>query len=62
MEDRPLTDAELIAVAALAQCDVVSMKSENDYRVSCGAAPAWATLASDATARLERELRRRGAL
>lgn len=61
-EDRPLTDAELIAVAALAQCEALSMNAENESRVAAGHAPAYATLQSDASCRLDRELRRRGVL
>lgn len=61
-EERPLTDAELVAVAALAQVDALSMTMENEQRASNGAAPAHGWIQTEATCRLERELRRRGVL
>jgi hypothetical protein len=60
--ERELTDAEMVALAALAQVQALSMKSENDARIANGLSPAYGWLNSDASDRLERELHRRGVL
>lgn len=57
-----MNDAELIAVAALAQVDALSMQSENNARHAAGDAPAYSQLYSDASTALEAELRQRGLL
>lgn len=59
---RPLTDAELVALAALAQCDALGMDAENKYRLYLRLSPNYMPLTSVAIVRLETELRRRGVL
>lgn len=61
-EERPLTDGELVALAALAQIGALEMKSENDLRLARGQSLAFQCFDTVASGRVERELRRRGVL
>lgn len=59
---RPLTDAELIALAALANVDAAEVLAANADRQARGLAMAYDHCGSDAAVRLQKELVRRGVL
>lgn len=59
---RPLTDAELMALAALAMRDVVEVLAANQDREDRGEAPAYDGVCSTACAALEAALCLRGVL
>lgn len=59
-KNRPLSDMEMITLAAVGMTQVYSMMAENQYRASNGAAPTYDHFNVDAINRLETELRRRG--
>lgn len=55
-----LSDAEMIALAALVVSSALSMKSEDDARIANGLAPAYGGVRSHYHDRLDAELVRRG--
>ena len=57
-----MTDAELIALAALVNAEIADMNAENTFRAHCGNSPAYAGgqfTQLDCVVCLNRELRRR---
>ena len=61
-ETRPLSDAELIALAALANVDAAYCAAANADRATRGESMAYSECDSDAANRLRAELIRRGVL
>lgn len=41
MNTAPLTDSELLALAAMANVEAVLMAGDNEMRRACGETPAW---------------------
>jgi hypothetical protein len=62
MEERPLSDAELIALAALAQVDAADVTAANADRAAHGYSMAYSGCVSEAAERIRRELTRRKVL
>jgi hypothetical protein len=60
--ERPLTDAELVALAAVANVDAAEVAAANADRAANGHAMAYNGCDSDAAVRLRQELVRRGIL
>ncbi len=62
-EKRSLTDAEIVALAAISQNEAVLMAGDNAQRAINGYSPAWTDGCGymEATERLRIELARRGA-
>ena len=61
-DDKPLTDAEMIALAAIAQVDAAEVSAANATRIDLGQSMAYDGWDSAAAERLRRELTRRGIL
>jgi len=61
-DDKPLSDAEMIALAAIAQVDAAEVSAANAKRIDLGQSMAYDGCDSAAAERLRRELTRRGIL